>query len=252
MAIKNNYLLFLIFIFNYSYLWAQIPAQKYLQLLFNKNQFENGYYEGNLTFLKPLRKKEIYEFNMLKKEDSLFWELKKEGWVQYRILCKNKFQQIFYYDKRRDLLKNFLQKDILKDWNDIPLFLFCNFNYETLIDPQKIENTEKDFYLYGRFFFPNVTQSIMIHFDKDLIYHKFILYNKVNQVDTIKFRIYFFYDQPLSMMKNKQMEKKIVSFYTKIEVINAIYNSVGIIEWQFYNPDYKVDDIRFIPDFISR
>jgi len=253
MAINKKKLLkkiILIILFLYfNILWSQTSAQKYFELLFNKNQFIDGYYEGKITILLPLQKKQIFDFVMLKKNQSILWEILKEERLQFRFLCKNETQTIYFYDKRRDVLKQYKENAILKPWNHFPIFLFCNISWEYLIDPHRIEEFNNEFFINGRFFFPEVKNTASIHFGKDLNYKKVIMNNDQN---AIEYRIYFFYDEPISMMENQRIVPKKEKFFTKIEVIHATNNSVVDIEWLYFNPNYKIDDIRLMPDFISR
>ncbi|GIX41000.1 MAG: hypothetical protein KatS3mg129_0733 [Leptospiraceae bacterium] len=248
--IKNVIIILFYILLNEIY--SEPPAQKYLELLNQKNQFYDGYYEGNFTFLFPFKKKEIYDFIMLQKGQSIFWEIKKNGIYQYRLLCKKEYQQIYFYDRRRDVLKQYKEKNILKDWNYIPLFLLCNLSFEFILDPLKIEKNNNEFFIYGNFFFPETNRTTILHFNSLMQYKKLVFYRKINNVDSIDYRIFYFYDDPISMLKNKQIQTQKVDFYTRLEIIHAITNSVILIKWFYFNPDYKIDDIRFMPEFISR
>lgn len=136
-----------------------------------------------------------------------------------------------------------IEEQILKEWYFIPYFLFCGILLEPILDPQTIEKQEEIF-IFSNFFYPNSSNFILVHIDPNLRIKKYILYFKKNQTKIITHRIFFFYDHPVKNVKN--------NFPTRIEIIQALKNSVSIFYWNLYFDKYKVDDIRFMPEFLSR
>ncbi len=260
MAIKKKikyYIIFMFFfvIYKNNFLYTQdISAQKYLEILYKKNKIENGYYEGKLILLEPLKKKRILEFIMLKKDDFVFWDIKKENITQQRILCNQKESSIYFYDKKRDFFKKYLNADIIKPWNHIPLFLFCDISLELIMDPLRMEKQNKNIFIYGNFLYPEKNYTFTNHIytdEENLRINKILIHKKIKDMDTLEYRIFFLYE-PIQILKGKEFRPYYGFSPTRIETINSQENTVSILKWEFFNPDYKIDDIRFIPDFISR
>ncbi len=242
-------IIFLFFIYN---IFAEESAQVLLEKIYKKNEFNNGYYDGIITIFLPYKKKEVYEFSMLKKEKSVFWDIKKQEQMKYRVLCKNESNDIYIYDKLRDFLKRFQQQDIMKNWNYIPVFLYCNVPLETILDPQKKEIHNNEILILSNFFVPQIYYTSMIHIDTDYQFRKMLIFKKHKDINHIEFRIFYFYDQPISILKENQIESIKTNYPTELEIIDAKNRNVIKIQWIYFHPNYKIDDIRFMPEFISK
>lgn len=255
MTTKNfncNEKFIVIFLFFISNIFADESAQQILQKIYKKNDFNDGYYDGNITILLPYKKKEVYEFSMLKKDKSVFWEVKKQEQMRFRILCKNELNEIYIYDKLRDLLKRFQQQDIMKIWNYSPVFLYCNVPLETILDPQKKEIHNNEILILNNFFVPNINYTSILHIDISYQFKKMMIFKKQKDINDIEFRIFYFYDEPISVLKENQIEPLKTEYPTKLEIIDAKNRNVIKIHWIYFHPNYKIDDIRFMPEFISR
>lgn len=243
MAIQKLIILFFLFFCN-KLISQEISAQKYLELIEKQNQQPDGYYEGNLEILLPYKKKQNYDFVFLKKNKKIFWEFRQYEQIYFRVLCNQENQAVYFYDKRRDVVYKKNEEQILKKWIIIPYFLFCGILLESILDPQKIEKLENEILIKAKFFFPDNKNSLLVHFDQNLQLKKYIFFVKENNLEKISHRILFLYKYPVKNIKN--------IFPSRIEIIDAREDSVAIFQWNLYYEKYKMDDIRFMPEFISR
>ncbi len=220
----------------------ELSAQKYLEIIEKHNQPKNGYYEGSLDILIPYRKKQTFDFVFLKKDHHIFWEFRQSEQVYYRVLCNQKNQLIYFYDKKRDVVYSKKEEQILKEWVFIPYFVFCGVMLEAILDPQRIEkNTE--ILIHSKFFYPNSSHFIILNADQNFRLKKFLLFSRFGQKEMITHRIFFLFE-PIPSLDP--------FFPNRVEVIDANKNSVAIFRWSLYYEKYKIDDIRFIPEFLSR
>lgn len=243
MTIQKLIVLFILFFCN-NLISQEISAQKYLELIEKQNQQPDGYYEGNLEILLPYKKKQSYDFLFLKKKKNIFWEFRQYEQIHFRVLCNQENQIVVFYDKRRDVVYRKKEEQILKKWMIVPYFLFCGILLESILDPQKIEKLENEILIRSKFFYPNSKNSLLVHFDQNLQLKKYIFFLNENDLEKISHRILFLYDYPIKNIKN--------NFPSRIEVIDAKEDSVAIFQWNLYYEKYKIDDIRFMPEFISR
>lgn len=246
-----KFLKFMIFVFfsfciKVSYLYSQdsqeISAQKYLEIIEKQNQQKNGYYEGSLDILQQNRKKQTFDFVFLKKEHNIFWEFRQFEQIQYRVLCNQKNQSLYFYDKKRDVVYNKKEEQILSEWYFIPYFVFCGIILEPILDPERIEKGT-EILIRAKFFYPKARHFIIVNANLNFRLKKFLLFTKNNQKEMNTHRIFFLYE-PSRIID--------ATFPNRIEVIDTIKNSVAVFRWILYYEKYKVDDIRFIPEFLSR
>ncbi|MCS7205303.1 MAG: hypothetical protein NZ853_06365 [Leptospiraceae bacterium] len=228
-------------------------AQEYLDMLDQTLEPMNGYYNGMFSFYFPMKHKENYDFELIKKNHHYFWNLSKDQNFHFRFLCDRKSQKLYFYDKRRDVYKKFEQKQLLQDWNHMPLILFCGVIFRFVYDPQRIEKQNDQILIYSKFFFPYDQHSLIIHFTEALELKKMLIFEEFkDKTKKDKYRILFGYQSSLVIEKNNQREIFLSQYPTKIEIYKVERNSIVELFFFSFNPDFKVDDVRFLPEFLSR